>query len=81
MFGAKYGGILAGVFGIGLAGKSKRETNEAKKQAEKETEKYKKTKSENDKKIAEAGDDIEPETYDNADDARNGINDFLDDDS
>lgn len=86
IFGVKLagvgGGILALLFGSNKQSRKKeKEKQKAKKEADQAEQDWKKTKKENDEKISEAGEDIESENYNNADDARSGINDFLNGDS
>jgi flagellar biosynthesis component FlhA len=81
IFGAKFAGLLALIFGGNEIWKNKKEIEKAKKEAEQAEQNYEDTKKQNDKEIAEAGEDIEAENYNNADDARDGINDLLDSDS
>ena len=81
-------GIFAGwkvALGLGVAGggteafrKKNKKTKEKVKQEAEETDEL---REENDQKIEEAGDDIEAEHYDTADDAASDFNDVLDDDS
>ncbi|MFW6409544.1 MAG: hypothetical protein ACOCZR_00755 [Halanaerobiales bacterium] len=74
------GGILALLFGNEIK-KRKEKIEKAQEEAEQAEQSYEKAKEENDKKIAEAGEDVNAKEYDDADSARDGINDFLDSDS
>lgn len=74
---AAAGGLGALLFGFGTNPDIKKREKEIE-QAEKERDKM---REEHDKEIAEAGEDIEAKEYTNADDARDGINDFFNGDS
>lgn len=78
--GAKVAGGVA-LLGIGNEiRRRKKETGKAKDEAGQAEQDYEDTKNENDEKIQEAGEDIEAEEFNNADDAQSGINDMLDGD-
>lgn len=75
------GARFAGIGGIGiltwfLGKKLKNRESEI----EESKQDYGEMQDKHDKEIREAGEDIEPKEYNNADDARDAINDFLDDD-
>ena len=77
IFGARLAGLIGAITG-GIALKNQKDR--AKKEAEQAEQNYEDIKKENDKEIAEAGEDINAKEYNNADDARDGINDFIDGD-
>lgn len=80
VLGAKFASILA-ILGIGNEiRKNESETKEAKEEAKQKEQDYEEAKQQHDENIEEAGENIEAEEYDNADDARDGINDLLNDD-
>jgi len=71
--------MIGGAGALGEYKRNKSKVKDKKKQTEKEVENYDDLKEQNDKKINEAGEDIEKDTFNNSDDAADYVDDVLDD--
>jgi len=78
-FGWEIAGVIGGAGALGEYKRNKSKVKDKKKQTEKEVENYDDLKEQNDKKINEAGEDIEKDTFNNSDDAADYVDDALND--